>query len=474
MNKMILLMLLLGTSIPLGASAAPLCHEVLIMTLPNDVIDRTLQELAEMKLDLDLAKAAGDENTLRTMQEIAFINKKSEILVRLNLKEQELQKILIEKIAQLQKTKKAAEQKITAVRQSQVLVPPYTLKKSIQLRGFHGNLGSIFLNQNKKRWINHIASTLEIYDIETGSKVKEVRLNQGYLYLPKQDIFLGKHNDQFYTVDPKNPKMAEIDFAVEISKSMKYRSIQHILSPDKNSILLYNEKNYYFYDIAKKAISVEGKIGPWFQGGWKQLKLLPDNSFLVFSENSVDRVLLPGQSVKSIASNVNQSWHLMTSDQSQIIVRSKYDVHFHNMKTFENQVYRFGHEIYDVMLASSPDLIWITTSNEQIHLFSISQQKIVSSLPWEEVSHLYEDDVNLPFISVHSDNFRQNSSPTGLYSRKDLKERMFNFDERYSENGPSVVIDQTFSSDGSMIVNIVQSKTDDSFSLETWEKAQNE
>jgi hypothetical protein len=114
--------------------------------------------------------------------------------------------------------------------------------------------------------------------------------------------------------------------------------------------------------------------------------------------------------------------------------------------------------------------LWVETLEGKVHLVNTLDLSFdpKNAVDWNEAVH-YHDLSNLPFISVHSSNYDSNSSPTGLYMRDNLTDKISTFEDRYDKNNDLTVVNQAISEDGSVITNIARSESTGKMHIETWE-----
>lgn len=333
--KLYPLTLIFALSLMAGSTpAAPLCSEVLLKhsDLTSGAIEQTIQSIAELRYQLDIAQSAGPLSTATKSMKAKHKVKLKELIERLKgkLSEQEIHNMISQEIAKIQKAneKNLEQEKKTRENQSRIFNPsiykmesayPFNLNylgnriqilpdghrflfrgtDSLRIFDFERE-NSLPLKMNAKLFetdgtqiigVSPQENALYAYDIPSATISKEIPLNvkPGTTWLsldltPSKNLALlkGSISGNLFTASIYNLKTGEEVFNQEKLRVITNPSVQSVpdlrILDDKYLLAIVNSKFLQRIEIATGKVeeSMPFDVGP--SGSNYQIALSPDRT----------------------------------------------------------------------------------------------------------------------------------------------------------------------------------------------------
>jgi hypothetical protein len=269
--------------VSLSAAATPICRQILLPAPTAAQIDASFNELAELKLQIDLAKAKGNNSPAQSNLTKDYFKKKNEILEILNLTDESLKEQISEKIANIQFRENEALKKEGDARKQERVDLKLNLNadtkwnlnstlKAIPNNQFISEKYGLIIEPFGKPIVRNLKSretlNIDMYRLEsfTGD--------------PHSDIvtFSGKRkegdSDEYYFMDLKSLKIEPIEVLcpdlkkwadsfdihrIEINTSPDNKYLSAVITPSDQSAFA-NTLQYVIIDRASKKILFQNSV----------------------------------------------------------------------------------------------------------------------------------------------------------------------------------------------------------------------
>jgi|GEM_PF-3047475 len=419
-----------------AVASAPLCRSVLKTPPAQEAQERTLNDLAKLKLEVDQILIQGLSTPQRLLHK-EYLKKKAEVLKELNLTEAELVQLLAPKIIKLQnkefetraveaENRKSQNQPWNEVRSipRDITFTRYISPESQLAFSFSGDFKS---------------GTM--YDLVTGNR--SPLPDHGRLahleIADRNDSVLfcyDSPNDPWIRLNLKTRQFE--DFAIARSENIPFLSIaSRVLSPDHKQLLFHSTDNsifsYHIIDTATGKQIHSGKTKIQFEDV-QDVEFLPNGTILIYGK-FYGTLLNPKSKKKVVLRESFVSGTSLISPDSRYLLMS-YDKELVriDLKTGENKSralppqvsasFILGNEIWlssdlGKVRDNFPDRIALDTL-EALPGSSLKAQVLKGHF------HLLNESEMLIDGSTNSNEFNN-----GIYDLKDLESPIFTFNDKY-------------------------------------------
>jgi hypothetical protein len=240
--KLYTLTLTFALSITTGSAlAAPLCSQVLQSrgNLTASAIEQTIQSIAELRYQLDIAQSQGPLSTSNKSVKSEYIVKLKELIESLKgkLSEQEIHNLIAQKIAEIQKAneRNREQEKKTKENQKRIFNPSlYKMESAYPFNLAH--LGNrIQILPDGHRFLFRGADSLRIFDFERETAVS-LNLNAKLFETDgTQIIGVSVQDNALYTYDIPSATVSK-EIPLNVKPGTQWQSLD--LTPSKNLALL--------------------------------------------------------------------------------------------------------------------------------------------------------------------------------------------------------------------------------------------
>jgi hypothetical protein len=484
-------------ALPNFCFASMLCRQTLLSSPTHSQIEATLVSLAKMKLQLDLARATGQDLPSRSLAG-KYESKITEVIRTVNISESELREILKIKIAELQGLKVEEEIKLNKVKKEQdKILTPYLPSHSFKVPDlanvyFLGD-GQTILSRGYDNYTTN-PHELEIFDIATGTTRKSIKARDA-IPLKTSALILSEDNI-WYSLNAENLELKELQIPRPHHEGiLTHRSA---VSPSSTSVLIY-ENDFSRYSVTNESenIVTSGMFPKELKDSYQnrtQFFMIDDENVIIDSiqMSTHDRIMYnfdtrtqklkklktdARDSAPRISQVIPESRMILAHNESELILVSAEPKSFFQLKKPKETVRMFQrpdhHGAIRQVLAANKDFIIISLDTGTERIIKMLNTSDLTDFKSKEIVLSNNSSVGANFIpgtemvSIY-DHHVQHNPNTRLHHIKKLDFDIYTF-KVYEEISNLQIERQVVSEDGKHLSNLMH-VPGEGRRIDVWEK----